>query len=321
MSDPTDHRTTRKEDSRPTKELFSLEKEYTRNINALNRAGILTRLPGSGSAGVIGIDGKEYPVPAQEQLQELFTHNKEIADRKIAQGFTQLQLTPVAMPTSRLIDLVRGALLQLATASEILQTKQDPEEADIPTRVNPDKPLWIWEKIRQVLDTPNLVYFPQVYTERDQQGLTKEDVMRSTSLCAVPGWSVGLVEPMPIMPQPGKGQMLAGRRQLEANSIPDDYLQTLCTPIYQGETGWTPEDFLTHFISRLETTHQVSHDRFDSNALWLLGAYVPSLDAGLARLVLVGYWRRVPGRVEISAHRSRNRLKALVERSMVRLGA
>lgn len=261
-------------------------------------------LPGAGNTGVIGIDGKEYPVPTLEQLQELFTHNKEIVDRKIAQGFTQLQLTPFAAPISRLIDLGKRALLQQATAGVILQTKQVPDQVDKPTRVNHDKPVWMWEKIRQVMDTPDLVYFPHAYTERDQQGLTKEDVVRSTSLCAVPGWSVGLVESVPIMPQPGHGQILAGRKQLEASSIPEDYLQTLSTAAYQGETGWTPEDFLTHFITRLETTHQVSHDRYDGNALWLLGAYVPSLGAGLAKLVLVGYWTRVPGRVEVGAHRS-----------------
>jgi len=40
------------------------EKEYARTITALNRTGNLTLLPRSESSGVIGIDGREYPVPA-----------------------------------------------------------------------------------------------------------------------------------------------------------------------------------------------------------------------------------------------------------------
>ncbi|HUW21314.1 MAG TPA: hypothetical protein VMW41_01465 [Candidatus Bathyarchaeia archaeon] len=87
------------EGARPSEGLFPLEKEYARAISALNRTRILTLLPRSENLGVIGIDGKEYSVPTQEQLQEVFTRNKELVDRKMRQGFTQLQLTPIAMPT------------------------------------------------------------------------------------------------------------------------------------------------------------------------------------------------------------------------------
>jgi hypothetical protein len=130
------------------------------------------------------------------------------------------------------------------------------------------------------------------------------------------------------MLQQGQGKTIAGRKQLEGYSTPHDYLRTLSTPTYQGETGWAIEDFLTNFIIQLEMTNQVSHDRYDSNALWLLGSYVPNSgfslrsDSGRAwgvrNLVPVGYWARV--RMEINAHRSANRLKGWVARSMVRLG-
>jgi len=301
--------------ARPSEGLFPLEKEYARTITAFNRTGILTLLPRSENLGVIGIDGKEYPVPTQEQLQEVFTRNKELVDRKMRQGFTQLQLTPIAMPTSQLIDRVKTAVLKHAAAGKIIQTKQNSTDADIPVRVNTGKPIWIWDRVRQAVDTPNLVYFPQAYTDRNHKGLTKEEVMQETRLCAVPGWSVGLIEPMPIMPQ---GKVIGGRKQLEAYLTPRDYLRTLSTPTYQGETGWIPEDFLTHFVTRLETTNQVSHDRYDSNALWLLGSYIR---VPYADLVPVGYWDRDNGRMlRLSAHRTGNRLRGWVARSMVRLG-
>jgi hypothetical protein len=98
-------------------------------------------------------------------------------------------------------------------------------------------------------------------------------------------------------------------------------LRIISTPTYHGETGWTPEDFLTHFVTQLETTDQVSHDRYDTNALWLLGSYMPDSGFGLGKLVPVGYWARVRGKLDVSAHRSANRLRGWVARSMVRLGA
>ena len=304
----------------PSEGLFPLEKEYARTITALKRTGILTLLPRSENLGVIGIDGKEYPVPTQEQLQEVFTRNKELVYRKMRQGFTRLQLTPIAMPASQLIDRVKTAVLKHAAAGKIIQTKHNSTDADIPVRVNTGEPIWIWDRVRQAVDTPNLVYFPQAYTDRNHQGLTKEEVIQKTRLCAVPGWSVGLIEPIPIMPQQGQGKIIGGRRQLEAYSTPQDYLRTLSTPTYQGETGWIPEDFLTHFVTQLETANQVSHDRYDGNALWLLGSYMPNSGLGLRKLVPVGYWARVLGRMDVSAHRSGNRLKAWVARSTVRLG-
>jgi len=298
-----------------------LEKEYARTITALNRTGILTLLPRSENLGVIGIDGKEYSVPNQEQLNEVFTRNKELVDSKMRQGFTQLQLTPIAIPTSQLIDRVKTAVLKHAAAGKIIQTKENSTDAEIPVRVNTGEPIWIWDRVRQAVDTPNLVYFPQAHTDRNHQGFTKEEVMQKTRLCAVPGWSVGLIEPIPIMPRQGQGKVMGGRKQLEEYSTPRDYLRTLSTPTYQGETGWTPEDFLTHFIIQLETTNQVSHDRHDSNALWLLGSYMPNSMPN-AELVPVGYWDRDAGRrMRLSAHRTGNRLRAWMARSMVRLGS
>ncbi|RDE17413.1 MAG: hypothetical protein C4K49_02970 [Candidatus Thorarchaeota archaeon] len=300
--------------------LFPLEKEYARIITALDGTGILTLLPQSESLGVIGIDGKEYPVPTQEQVQEEFARNKELVDRKMRQGFTQLQLTPIAMPTPQLIDRVKAVVLEHAAAGRIIQTKQNRTDADTPVRVRTDEPIWIWTILRQTVDTPNLVYFPQVYTKRDHRGLTKEEVMQSIRLCAVPGWSVGLIEPIPIMPQQGQGKVKGGRKQLEAFSTPRDYLRTLSTPTYQGETGWTPEDFLTHFVTQLETTNQVSHDRYDNNAMWMLGTYMPD-SVPYAELVPTGYWARPTARMYLSAHRTGNRFRLCVARSMVRLGA
>jgi len=301
--------------------ITNLEEKYARTITALIRTGILTFLPRSKKLGVIGIDGKKYPAPTIENLVDIFARNKELVDRKMRQGFTQLLLTPIAMPIPQLIDLAKTALLKHAAAGKIIQTKRKSTDPHIPVRVNTAAPIWIYERVRKVLDTPKIVYFPQAYTKNDHKGLTKEEVIHTSRLCAVPGWSVGLIEPIPIMPGQGRGKVKGGRKQLEGNSAPRDYLQTLTSPAYQGETGWTLEDFLTHFITHLEISNQVSHDRFDANALWLFGSYIPDM-MPKALVVPVGYWSRNVGRkMYMSAHRTGNRFKDWVGRSIVRLGA
>jgi hypothetical protein len=94
-----------------SEQLFSVEREYTRCFTALNRTGILTLLPKLESIGVIGVDGREYPVPTQEQVVEMFAHNKELVGRKIPQGFDRLEITPIAMPIPLLIDRMKAAIL------------------------------------------------------------------------------------------------------------------------------------------------------------------------------------------------------------------
>jgi hypothetical protein len=290
--------------ARTAEGLFPLEKEYTRTITALNRTGILTLLPQSENLGVIGIDGKDYPVPTQEQLQEVFTRNKELVDRKMRQGFTQLQLTPIAMPTSQLIDLMKAAIIKHAAEGKIYQTRRSPSDPLIPVRVNTEKHIWIWDTLRQALDRDELVYFPQEYSS-NHRGQTKLEVITNGSICAVPGWSVGLVESLPIMPQQGQGKTLWGRRQLEIGYSPREYLQILQTEAYRGETGKTLEDFITKFLIHLETTNEVSNDVNDKNALWCLGQY---LKITYAELVPTGRWYRDVGRARLDMHRTGNKL-------------
>ncbi|TAL57542.1 MAG: hypothetical protein EPN86_01870 [Nanoarchaeota archaeon] len=304
-----------------------LEKEYSCVIAALSRVGILTILPRSGKPGVTGIDGKEYPAPTKEQVKKAFARNKGLVARKMRQGFTRLQLTPIAMPVPKLIELLKKAVLKHSAEGKINRTKQKPAEADVPAQVNKEEQVWIWEKVCKALDTSKIVYFPKAYDASGHKGLTKKETILTKRLCAVPGWSIGLIEPIPVMPKQGKGKTRGGRKQLEANSNPHEYLRTLSTPAYEGETGWTPEDFLIQFITQLEMTNQVSHDRHDSNALWLLGAYIPDLmpKSGNKRykmqLVPVGYWSSDTGRkMYFSAHRTGNRFRICVARTMVRLG-
>ena len=196
----------------------------------------------------------------------------------------------------------------------------DPDSIDMPLAVNRKDPVWMWERLKPLMDTPAVVYFPQGYTQENHGGLTKAEVLYYTRYCAFPGWSAGLVEPFSRLPQPGQGVLLHGRQQLETFRTPREYLQILQSPSYRGETGWTLEDFLTFFITRLVQTNQVSFDRQDSSGLWLLGAYLPDLPK-TPNLVLVGNWSRELGqKLYLSSHRTGNHFREWGARSMVRLG-
>ena len=297
----------------------NLEEQYARITNAMSRTGILISLPRARKPGVIGIDGAEYPVPTQEQVVERFTRNNELVRRKVPQGFDRLELTPLAMPISLLMDRLQEAILKHAAEGTIFQTRRSASDPLVPVRVHKEKQVWVWDVLRQACDANELVYFPQEYSS-NHRGLTKLEVIHNGHVCAFPGWSVGLAESFAIMPAIGQGKTLGGRKQLEIGSSPNEYLQTLQAQAYQGETGKTLEDFIIHFLTRLETTHEVSNDVKDDNALWCLGQY---LKIPYAQVVPTERWVRDVGRVRLDMHRTNNKqcAQSWGAATTVRLGA
>jgi len=298
---------------------MNLKKQYNTNLSLLNQTGIITPLPSSGLHGVVGINSMVYPMPTIEQIQVVFDNNKDLIERKIRQGFTQLQITPLAMPLPCLIEQAKAIIQAHAESGRIFRTKQSSADPDTPIKVNTKGPVWIWERIQRVLDTDWVIYFPKVYSPQGNQGMSKAEAVHNKQVCAFPGWSVGLIEPLTILPQPGQGRLIDDRQQLECGSSPREYHQVLGAPAYQHESGWTLEDFLTYFITQFEVTGQVSHDRADNNALWLLGQYLPDLEK-TPNLVPVGYWSSTLGKkLYLSAHRTGNHFKMCGARTIVRL--
>ncbi len=283
---------------------FPVEKEYTRCIETLAKAGVIAPLPKSGSIGAIGIDGKEYPVPTFGQVLGLFSGNSELVEKKFSQGFDRLELVPMAAPVLFLADLMKAAILRHLAEGKIFQTRRNPSDPLVPVRVNKEKHVWIWETLKEVLDTDGLIYFPEEYSV-SHRGQTKSEVIANRRICAVPGWSVGLSESLPIMPGQGEGKVMAGRKQLEIGFSPNEYRSILQGLAYQGETGNTLEDFIVRFISHLEETGEVSNDIIDENALWCLAQYVK---IPYADCVPVGRWHRTLGRARLDMHRSNNKL-------------
>ena len=70
----------------------------------------------------------------------------------------------MAMPTPFLIDRMKAAILTHAAEGTMYQTRRSPSDPFIHVRVNTEKHVWIWDTLRQALDTDELVYFPQDYS-------------------------------------------------------------------------------------------------------------------------------------------------------------
>jgi hypothetical protein len=291
---------TRSERDRTT---ISLQGEYADRVAMLSAGGILTPLHGPERPGTIGSDGREFPLPTLEQVEDLFRSNDELVREKHAQGFDRLELTPMAMPLPALIELLRAVILKRSLEGGVFQTRRSSMDALVPVRVNSERQVWVWETLRQAFETGDLVYFPKELSN-DHQGMTKKETIDEKSICAFPGWSIGLTESAPFMPRSGQRTILGGRERPEIGHSPNEYMSMLKDGPYRGETGNTLEDFIVRSICRLEATGEVSNDVSDDNALWCLGQY---LRIPYAQVVPTGRWHRSIGRVRLDMHRTNNK--------------
>jgi hypothetical protein len=101
-------------------------------------------------------------------------------------------------------------------------------------------------------------------------------------------WQVLLVEETPI-PRKGRGQIINGRKQLEAELSPIDYLGLIKgDPMYTGEEGMTPELSLMKYITRLEQLGEVTDDYAGKGSInYNVGTFFPS-----SGIVASLYWNR-----------------------------
>ena len=276
-------------------------KDYFECLSAFKESGVIAHVGESGDFGVIDDEGSQFPIPKIEEIETLFSENSELINAKMAQGFCKLELSPLAAGIPFLIKQLTSLLIKKSAEGQIFQSSLVIKQ--IPVEVNKEKQVWPWEKLLEADKNNEIAYFPKQY-KSDHGGMTKKDVIFSSRICAFPGWSVGLVEDVDIMPGQGEGKTIGGRKQLEVGNSPNEYRQTLAEPEYFGETGKTIEDFLTEFIIRLVTLNEISNNEDDFNGLWCLGQYVR---LPYADVVSAGRWVGKVGRVRLDIHRSNNK--------------
>ena len=276
-----------------------LKTQYKTQAKALNQAGILEILPNKEEIGVLGIDGKEYPIPTLEAIEQLIRQNPEKYQAKIEQGFSQVLMVPLAMPLDRQIEILKQNILKRHQEGKLLATKENPTDINEPLNLNITDPVWVWDNWQGSDVSGQTVYFPKSFDKNNHQGKTKQELLnrQNNNQSPIPGWQVLLLDSNPNIPAEGQGKTIGGRPQLEANKTPDEYLKLLQTdPDYANEQGLTIEAWLTLFISHLEQTNEVTDDWQDKGKIcYLIGSFNPS-STDLAN----GRWDRGNRRARLS---------------------
>ena len=272
--------------------LYNLREQYTSQVSLLEQVGILKE------GAITGIDGKIYPIPTLEQIAMRLFERRETLETKHDQGFTKLLLVPFGMS----LDSLRETLKQF-----LIKHKEFHSSFDL----NDHQPLLAWSEYygADIGNSPKLVYYPQSFTKKGHGGKTKMEILKEQAKgrwtpafagvagekgLRTPGWTVHLLQPSnpsnphspgfaPI-PRQGQGTPqgdLILRHPLEANKTPIEYLSILQkaqededSP-YHGETGMTPEDWITAFMIHLSETGQPLDDYLNGteSISYLTGAF------------------------------------------------
>ena len=272
--------------------LYNLREQYTSQVSLLEQVGILKE------GAITGIDGKIYPIPTLEQIAMRLFERRETLRTKHDQGFTKLLLVPFGMS----LDTLRETFKQF-----LLKYKKDNPSFDL----NTNNPLWTQEEYQgaDMGDSPDLVYEPQSFDPKDHQGKTKMEILKGQedNQDSFPGWTVHLLQPsnpneqdietpkgFASIPRQGKGTQqgdLVTRPSLEANKSPNEYLSILQNAQgdkdspYHGETGMTPEDWITAFMIHISETGQPLDDVWNPTnkecISYLTGVFFASLSVCL----------------------------------------
>lgn len=252
--------------------------QYENRSKILNKLGLLEILPESQEIGIVGIDGKEYPYPSQESIEEILRSKKELFETKMLQGFTELSITPFALPLSRLTDTLKKQLIIHSQSGKLFHTKKnqaDASESLIPFDLDKDNALYVEESYDQADENGTLVYDVKEFSG-NHQGKTKQEMIASQM--TMPGYLITLREKNVNIPRVQQGKTLYNRKQFETNKSPKEYLKAIQTETqYQGESGYTPEEWLTQFLTHMQETDQVMDDgQGESSASFQCGAYYPA---------------------------------------------
>src|SRR3989339_2050509 len=276
---------------------YHIKEQYDSQVSLLEQVGILKE------GAITGIDGKIYPIPTLEQIAMRLFERRETLRTKHDQGFTKLLLVPFGMSLDVLCETFKQFLLKY---------KRNNPSFDL----NTDDPLCTWSGYQgaDIGDSPKLVYYPQSFTEEGHGGKTKAQILKEQedNQDSFPGWTVHLLQPSnldtqdtdetPIgiasIPREGQGTPqgdLIPRPPLEANKFSNEYLSILQkaqedkdSP-YHGETGMTPEVWITAFMIHLSETGKPldNWEKGGESMTYLTGAF---FSFSISILVLGAGW-------------------------------
>jgi len=280
---------------------FGLKEKYDEMVNVLNKVGILELLPKVKEAGIIGIDGKEYPVPTYKEIISKMAERKDFLLKKKEQGFTELLITPFGMSLKILIDRTRKLIIKKHEQGKFFSTNGKPLEISKKLLIDVAGEY----KQGNADESGELVYDIKKYHEKNHGGKTKKEILENKDKQKnFLGYRVMFLEDLAVLPVAGRGINKAGRKQLEANMRPKEYLELLETEKqYQGERGLTPEDYLSYLLYYLYKNNQIIDNYLvKGTSCWTINSYFYSKD-----LVTYSAWERYLERLILHRSRSSNK--------------
>ena len=275
-------------------ERLRLREQYLAQVKVLDRSGLLESFPATDDhplpeLGIIGVDGEQYSLPSYEDILERLKdpEARAMIEKKYEQGFTKMLLVPFALPLQKIIQKYKQTLLEIDARPNGLKATDGTR-----LELNREDPIYIWDKLTQC-DNPatpedqQLEYQVQNYdgqTKEARGGKYKSELLNSNPQNA---WQVLLIEDNPDLPAEGRGETISGRKQIEANKTPKEYLKLLQTQEqYQNEQGLTPEAALIDWLASLQETQTVRDNYQGSGKInWLVGSRLSGLVPGF-------YWYR-----------------------------
>ena len=265
---------------------FELRKQYQEQLKTLAETGLIELLP-NGDMGFYDINHEQRRIPTYEEILERARAKKEFLEKKREQGFTQLLVVPFGMKLREIADRARDLMLKKHKEGKLKGTNGDKLELD------EEMPVWMDEKYQagDVDISGDLVYDVEKFDKAKHGGKTKQEILGETN-----GWDIMFIEDMPDLPAEGKGKTVGGRKQLEANKTPEQYLKKMKEDEqYAGESGMTPEAELAYFMHYLQKNNQVIDDWEGSGKTnWNLGGYLKSAGG-----VCCSFWSRSVRRLRL----------------------
>ncbi len=267
-------------------------KQYESRAKTLDRLGLLRILPESGMYGIVDVLGKECSFPEMEDIKAKLLENREFFEKKGDQGFTRLAITPFGIPTARLFDTMKKAILKHKKEGTLLSTNGDPLDLD------ENDPLYTWDGY----ENQEISYFPESFDQASHGGKTKEQILEEEQ--PFPGFLVSFIEEDLEIPRQGQEETRSGRTRIGTNKTPKEYLELLKQEPYRGESGTTIEEWTTLFLTTLEEENKVIDDYGNkkSSVNWNLGTYFPAGGS-----VSCANWNRDGRRVSVDWDDARGR--------------
>lgn len=235
-------------------------RQYEINVSLLKRVGLLELLPEVGRYGIIDIDGKKHPLPTEGDIETAFQKEREKYSEWMRKGFTNFKITPFGVPIKKIISIVAHRLTNHHRDGLLFSG-----EEKIP--LNEAEPVRVWGQLLEGDINGTMKYLMSEFG--NDHGYTKQQIL-NFSRTSFPGFRLFLQEDILHIPRQGRGRIVGGRKQIEANQTASEYLHLFRE---EGTKGLTPEDSLTAFIIHLEQTNKIMDDLETESGGFCVGAY------------------------------------------------